>query len=154
MERANDTKTALKAYTLPETCCGVELSWKEGASVSYHFKRADCKSCQTKYEQNLGSMQLYVQRLGYDAFKHEGCGATIMTTRVAHSILERVSDAGWGSCFYEEVPSCPVHEEQPSFYGEPVYYSPVVAGKDGAIDSFESSNIFTADGRLIGNDLY
>jgi|SRR3972149_10094490 len=148
-----ETEGSLTPYPLPETCCGVELSWKEGQRISYRFKRANCSSCSTFYEQNLGSTQLYVKKLGDDCFKHEGCGEDISSITVSHSVhMKEFGLAGTGEVLPEEFPFCPKHEERPSEYGSPVYYGPVVF-RDGAIDANESQAIVDETGRVIRSGL-
>jgi len=49
------------------------------------------------------------------------CGSLIMSAVVAHPIWDGpFPGSGSGKCEYEDVPYCPVCEEEPSFHGTPI----------------------------------
>ena len=59
---------------------------------------------------------------GRQKYECAECGQTILSAKVAHTIrdgLFRLS--GSGEVHYESVPYCPKCEEEPNFYGSPIY---------------------------------
>lgn len=132
---------------VPKTCCGLDLSWKEGNGVDYKWKAADCPSCLSKYVQNLGSGQLYMKVIGDHFFRHTGCGEAVKLKPARHLVRERTVEINYGEMVFEYIPYCPKHEPEPESDENPVFYGPL-AIEDGAI-TLDDPSIFDEKGRKL-----
>ena len=133
---------------LPETCCGMALSWNGGNGVDYNWKSAKCGSCLAEYVQNLGSMSMYTKTIGSSQFTHAKCGGEVKLKPVFHLIEDRTTKVNFGESIIEFVPYCPRHEKEPEDHGREVFYERIKI-VDNTVTNVMDPELEDENGRML-----